>query len=235
MKPEHCDKLDDYLGGWLELPERAAFEGHLPGCARCREEIERQRRLDHLLSQAESHLEPVPPELTARIERRLTTAARRLQGMRAVAGLAAAAALVFAVIFWPQPPQRQTTGPVVELPDASDRPALDPPRDSHAQTDTPAQQLARMVVSRCKRNCPSDHRWARAPRFTPVAAAGRRQPPSPMTVADESEAEPPQEPSGPLKVLLSSARQGSTCILAGATLAERAAEEIDFHNQRTQG
>ncbi len=126
MNESQCDRLDDFLGGWLSAEEAARFEAHLSDCPVCRQEIEQQRRIDRLLAQAATHALPVPSSLAGRIEQQ----ARRSTGRRAAwlaCCISAAAVLVLAVGIGvamrradtpdrPQPIVRQAPEPVVERP-----------------------------------------------------------------------------------------------------------------------
>lgn len=91
-KPE-CDRLDDYLLGWLSEEQAAAFESHLAVCAECRNETQLQARIDEAAERARNQPEPVPPLLLDRVRRRVRAAkTRRL--VRIACALAAATLLV---------------------------------------------------------------------------------------------------------------------------------------------
>jgi predicted anti-sigma-YlaC factor YlaD len=90
-KPE-CDRLDDYLLGWLSEEQAAAFEGHLADCAECRGHRETQCRIDRAMETARTQPESVPPLLVERIHRQVR-AARAWRLVRIACGLAAAALL----------------------------------------------------------------------------------------------------------------------------------------------
>ncbi len=167
MTDRLCDKLDDYLGGWLEEQTRTEFEAHLERCGDCRMEAARQQRLDAWLARTDDSLESVPPHLVHHIERRLAVARWRSRAVWA-AGLAAAAVVLLGVLLWPHHPE---TAPLVTCVDTS-------PRAEHVGRDTPflaplghslpSQQLAILVASHCGSSCPSPHRWTRLPRIMPV-------------------------------------------------------------------
>jgi hypothetical protein len=162
-----CDKLDDYLGGWLANSVRAEFEAHLARCSACRDEVERQRRLDGLLDRAGDSLESVPPGLVGRIERRITAAQWRSRAVKAVAGLAAAAVVVLSVLLWPE---RPVTGPSVSIVEKTTRPDAtvpDEPAVGPIDRRAASRQLAMLVVSHCGSSCPAGPRWARVPEIAP--------------------------------------------------------------------
>ena len=60
MTDPRCDRLDEYLCGWLSPDEAAAFEAHLAGCPACRDEAAVQRHIDGLLAEGSAQVEPVP-------------------------------------------------------------------------------------------------------------------------------------------------------------------------------
>jgi len=91
-KPE-CDRLDEYLLGWLSEEQAAAFESHLAVCAECRKQKSLQARIDDAAERARNQPEPVPPLLVDQIHRRVR-AARTWRAVRIACGLAAAALLV---------------------------------------------------------------------------------------------------------------------------------------------
>jgi len=99
MDTRQCDRLDDYLAGWLSADEAASFEAHLADCPACRAEVAHGQRIDRLLAQGSGHLEPVPPSLVDRIEGRIRSLRRR-RTVRWALGASAAAAVVLAVGVW---------------------------------------------------------------------------------------------------------------------------------------
>ncbi len=86
-------RLDEYLDGELAEADRAAVDGHLAGCAACREELARSRRL-------EAVLRSVPPPSGAAPDADRFVQSVRSQSRRSGAGrwaLAAAALIGIAV------------------------------------------------------------------------------------------------------------------------------------------
>jgi anti-sigma factor RsiW len=59
MHPEWTDKLSDYLDDELSSGERAAVDGHLAGCAACRQTLDELQRV----VETARHLPPRPPAL----------------------------------------------------------------------------------------------------------------------------------------------------------------------------
>jgi hypothetical protein len=93
------DLLADYVDGSLDEPRRAEVDAHLPGCARCREEI----RLAGVAKASMARLEdvPVPFGVTGPVVveagKRFEQRGKTWDRFRWAAGLAAAAALVLVV------------------------------------------------------------------------------------------------------------------------------------------
>lgn len=103
MNTSPCDQLDGYLADWLAERERAAYEAHLADCHACRDQINLQRHIDHLLEQGVEQLEPISPSLIDSIEARIQRFQRR-RTVRRVSGLAAAAvALILAGMWFVRP------------------------------------------------------------------------------------------------------------------------------------
>lgn len=229
MTDQSCDRLDDYLGGWLEESARAEFEAHLARCAACRAEIERQRRLDGLLGHASAHLESVRPDLVCRIERGLAAARRQRWVTRAVAGLAAAAVLLLSVLLWPQAPPTRPTATIVDVPQKPHDWVPEKPPTASVGPRAASEQLAMLVVSHCGHSCPSAHRWTRMPRValpTPSVRAGSA---GRVQADDAAEARPAQGLPEPPKFLVSSSSKGGFCIQARHTLGTRKVARIVFH------
>jgi anti-sigma-K factor RskA len=101
----HREDAGAYLLGALPDLERQAFEGHLRGCAECREEVDRLRHAVHALPRSVEQLEP-PPGLRATLlaevyeeDRgpglfaRLLAAPARMRPAMALAGAAAVLAI----------------------------------------------------------------------------------------------------------------------------------------------
>lgn len=89
--------VEPYGDGELGLPERAALEAHLAACLACQERVDRHRRFRQLLRQQPR--EAAPPELRARITRRIRWTAGR-HALRRWAGVPLAAAVLIAVVTW---------------------------------------------------------------------------------------------------------------------------------------
>lgn len=229
MTDRSCDRLDDYLGGWLEESGRAGFEAHLARCAACRAEIERQRRLDGLLGQASAHLESVRPDLVRRIQRRLAAARRQRWVTRAVAGLAAAAVLLLSVLVWLQAPPTRPTATIVGVPQKPRHLMPEKPPTASVEPRAASEQLAMLVVSHCGNSCPSVHRWTRMPRVASPMPSVRAGSAGRVQADDEAEARPAQGPPEPPKSLVSSSSKGGSCIQARHTLGARKVARIVFH------
>jgi anti-sigma-K factor RskA len=84
---EHEENVGAYLLGALTDLETAAFERHLAGCARCREEVERLRLVTDALPRSVTPMEP-PPALKDSLMRvvREEAPARQAQAEEAPAG-----------------------------------------------------------------------------------------------------------------------------------------------------
>jgi anti-sigma factor RsiW len=118
MTDPQCQRLDEYLCGWLSTDEAADFEAHLAGCPACQEESAVQRRIDRLLAERAAQAETVPAVLASRVERGIR-AARRRRLFGWADALTAAAAVVLAVGLWGAPVLFSTRGndrPIVENP-----------------------------------------------------------------------------------------------------------------------
>jgi hypothetical protein len=98
MTDPRCERLDEYLCGWLSPEEAADFEAHLVACPTCREEAAMQRQIDRLTKEA-AQIEPIPVALAGRVACGIRSARRR----RLFAWLATAttaAAIALAVGIW---------------------------------------------------------------------------------------------------------------------------------------
>jgi len=93
------DLLADYVDGSLDEPRRAEVDAHLPGCARCREEIRLAGAAKASMAQLEDV--PVPFGVTGPVVveagKRFEQRGKTWDRFRWAAGLAAAAALVLVV------------------------------------------------------------------------------------------------------------------------------------------
>ena len=59
MTTSTCDYLDDYIDGSLSPERIEQFDAHLADCTDCRDALPRQERLDAMLDEAATCLEPV--------------------------------------------------------------------------------------------------------------------------------------------------------------------------------
>jgi len=109
MTDPRCERLDEYLCGWLSPDEAADFEAHLASCPACREESTVQRHIDRLLAEGAAPIEPVPVLLPSRIERGVRAARRRRQ-LGWACTLTAAAGIVLALGLWGTPTLFSTRG-----------------------------------------------------------------------------------------------------------------------------
>jgi hypothetical protein len=98
MAEPPCDRLDEYLCGWLTQEEAARFEAHLAACSACQEESACQRQIDRLLAEAGERAQPVPASLVLRIRRRVQVVRRRL--LARIGAVAALAAAIVAIGLW---------------------------------------------------------------------------------------------------------------------------------------
>ena len=102
MTERHPDDvtLDAWVEALLPADERAAIDAHLAACARCRDEVERQRALMerlHALPRAVEPGEDLRPAIRAEIRRRVVAADRRRSFRALRFPLAAAAMLLIAI------------------------------------------------------------------------------------------------------------------------------------------
>jgi len=156
MSVPECDRLDDYLLGWLPDDEAAGFEAHLVDCPACREELQQQRRIDRLLAAATGQIEPVPASLVDRIEEQYHRSHRR-RVARWAWGLSAAAlaASVLAVLLvmgafgtgnQPQPIVQEHPKPVGDAEQVAP-PGRQPPRPGAVARVTVDDPSAAILVS----------------------------------------------------------------------------------------
>jgi anti-sigma factor RsiW len=97
MKQSPCDRLDDYMLGWLSPDEAAEFERHLTDCPACRRQQALQQSIDGLLAESGGSLDVIPSELVERTRHRVK-AARRRKALRWTFGLVAAATVLMAAV-----------------------------------------------------------------------------------------------------------------------------------------
>jgi anti-sigma factor RsiW len=137
MNTPLCEQLDDYLVDSLSKSQRRAFEDHLVQCQDCQRQIERQRRIDGLLAQGSSGLEPVPPSLFHSFERQLRLNRRR--ALRLAWGLSAAATVLLLVGIWAI--NRRMPAPLVDGTKGTDQIAenLMPPSPVAARSNQPVR------------------------------------------------------------------------------------------------
>lgn len=93
MKPIGCEHRETYLGKGLTEDERVEFEMHCTRCPECRQVVQDERRLDELLTRANTALVLVPAGLIDQIDGQLGRAHRRRVAGWAT-GLIAAGVLV---------------------------------------------------------------------------------------------------------------------------------------------
>jgi len=91
-----CQFLDDYLDHDLAQAEVALFVAHLSECPKCHEAVAEHHRLETLLADATSRLEPVPGHLVPRIKSRVRMVRRR-RWAGFGAGLAASVAVAWLI------------------------------------------------------------------------------------------------------------------------------------------
>ncbi len=116
MADWECDRLDEYLCGWLGPEEAARFEAHLASCPACQDECALQREIDRLLAQGSDRFEPVPNALAIRIERQATRLRRRLAWTCALAAAVSLAAAIGLWAFHNRSSGRGDEWPVAEAP-----------------------------------------------------------------------------------------------------------------------
>ena len=104
MKQLPCDRLDDYMLGWLSPDEAKVFERHLTDCPVCRRELALQQSIDGLLAGSGGPLDAIPSGVIERTGYRVRAERRRKLVQWAFGVVAAAAVLILAVMgrfaFW---------------------------------------------------------------------------------------------------------------------------------------
>jgi anti-sigma factor RsiW len=70
LKRPECDRLEDFLGGWLPDDDVREFQAHLLRCEACRESADLRERVDKLLTDAALAVD-VPRTLVKRIEQEI--------------------------------------------------------------------------------------------------------------------------------------------------------------------
>jgi anti-sigma factor RsiW len=105
MKQLPCERIDDYMLGWLSPDEAEAFERHLIDCPACRRDLAFQQSIDGLLAGSGGPLDAIPSGLIERTRYRVRAERRRKVVRWAFGLIVAAAVLILAVIgrfaFWP--------------------------------------------------------------------------------------------------------------------------------------
>jgi anti-sigma factor RsiW len=127
-----CHRIDEYLDGELDEPDRSLFEQHLARCSSCAIAVDQQHQLSRLLKAATEQLDRPSPELMRKIDRRLR-ASRRKRYLAGVVVVATAAALAWIYLHMParrNEPIPSERMPAVEIADA--RPARSQVRISFA-------------------------------------------------------------------------------------------------------
>jgi hypothetical protein len=94
MKRTECDRLEDFLGGWMPEADASEFERHLLQCEACRVTADLQQRLDKLLKETADVID-VPESLVERIEREIEGHRRPRAGVVAAAVAAGLLVMVF--------------------------------------------------------------------------------------------------------------------------------------------
>jgi hypothetical protein len=133
-----CDRLDDYLLGWLTAEEAAAFKRHLADCPACRREQALQQAIDARLAKIRESPDAIPSRLVERTRKGIR-AARRRRALCWAAGVAAAAAVVMAVIIGRFRPQD------FGRPEAQDVSALPSPAPSNAVEQLTASSRVKLA------------------------------------------------------------------------------------------
>jgi anti-sigma factor RsiW len=105
MKQLPCDRLDDYMLGWLSPDEAAEYEHHLTDCPSCRRELDLQQSIDGLLAGCGGPMDAIPSGLVERTRYRVR-AQRRRKVVRWAFGLVVATAVLLLTFigrfaFWP--------------------------------------------------------------------------------------------------------------------------------------
>ena len=109
-----CEQLEDYLAGLLDEPE--VFAEHLTECSTCAAAVREAREVNALV-RGISRREPIPFDLTARVNRRIRTARRR----RLVGAMCGVAASMVGVWLLPSRPTKPIEPPTATIADAGPR------------------------------------------------------------------------------------------------------------------
>jgi anti-sigma factor RsiW len=105
MEQLPCNRLDDYMLGWLSPDEVAEFEHHLTDCPACCRELALQQSIDGLLPGCGGPMDAIPSGLVERTRYRVR-AQRRRKVVRWAFSLTVAAAMLLLLFigrfaFWP--------------------------------------------------------------------------------------------------------------------------------------
>jgi hypothetical protein len=128
--PECLEQLQTFLDG-AELSDGESLPQHLAGCAECREWFAAAQRLREGLRLQKSP--PVPAQLTGRIVVAVARQRRRSRLRRwSLAGLAAAAAILIAVLVIRRVPEQPLPEPAPQARLPAPNPPEQPPDDRHS-------------------------------------------------------------------------------------------------------
>ncbi len=108
-----CDRLDEYLCGWLDGDERASFERHLAVCAECQAAQEFQRQMDRSLARFPESV-CVPSSLNSVALPSRAGSQSRLLAVAIAAAIGLAAALGLMLSNQPQGPESETVPEIVQ-------------------------------------------------------------------------------------------------------------------------
>jgi hypothetical protein len=120
MKRPPCQLLDDYLDHDLEPGDHTRFVAHLSKCPSCQQAVADYNRLENILTEAIA-LEPIPENITARIEAGLQRQGLWRWGVASAMLAATAAAIWLIAHYFSQTPELNLSVVEVTTPPAESK------------------------------------------------------------------------------------------------------------------